>query len=123
MRVSHVYDSSFVLQCILHELELFNIIDVKEISARFDYDESSIYKLLKKISLNFVLIDSSYKVKRIGSGMYKLIYSSDETEEMEKWYNATFCYKFINNKESISPSTEFESHLPYHLDPYTHPLN
>ncbi len=84
MRVSHVYDSSFVLQCILHELELFNIIDVKEISARFDYDESSIYKLLKKISLNFVLIDSSYKVKRIGSGMYKLIYSSDETEEMEK---------------------------------------
>lgn len=84
MRVSHVYDSSFVMQYVLHELELFKIVNVKEIALRFEYDESSVYKLLKKIDINFVLIDSSYKVKRIGSGIYKMFYSSALAEEKEK---------------------------------------
>lgn len=84
MRVSHVYDSSFVMQYVLHELELFNIVNVKEIALRFEYDESSVYKLLKKIDINFVLIDSSYKVKRIGCGKYKMFCSSGKTEEKEK---------------------------------------
>lgn len=82
MRVPHVYDSSFVLQYILHALEQSEIINVKELCIQFDYDESSIYKLLKKIKLNFAIIDSCYTVKKIEGGKYQLFtVSFTETEE------------------------------------------
>lgn len=84
MRVRHVYDSSFVLQEIMHKLEQFEEIVIKEIALQFDYDESTVYKLLKKIDLNFAKIDAKFKVVRIGCGIYKLFNSSEMAEELEK---------------------------------------
>ncbi len=82
MRVPHSYDASFVLQYILHELEQSKVVNVKEISLQFEYDESSVYKLLKKIDHNFAVIDINFKVIRVGCGTYKMVNSSSG-EEME----------------------------------------
>lgn len=84
MRVRHVHDSSFVFQTILHKLELFQEIVIEELSVLFDYDCSTIYKLIKKIDLNFAKIDSKYKIVKVGSGKYKLSSSDDSEEENRK---------------------------------------
>lgn len=81
MRVKHIHDSSFVLQYIMHALEEYKTVNVKELSVIFEYDESTLYKLLKKIDLNFCMIDSRIKVKKMGGGIYNMVYSSGETEE------------------------------------------
>ncbi|MDE6661210.1 MAG: hypothetical protein K2J93_05265 [Anaeroplasmataceae bacterium] len=86
MRVPHHDDASYVLQYIMHALELREIIYINDIVKRFDYDKSSVYKLLKKIGINFATIDDRYIVKRIGKGMFQLKENSaeEEAELMEK---------------------------------------
>ena len=81
MRGKHGYDASFVLQYILHELEQLKPVNIKELAYRFEYDPSSIYKLIKKIDQNFCMIDNSIKIKRLGGGIFKLIYDDEEIEK------------------------------------------
>ena len=86
MRVPHHDDASYVLQYIMHALEQREIIYVNDIVERFDYDKSSVYKLLKKIGINFTTIDDRYIVKKLGGGRFQLKENSAEetAEKMEK---------------------------------------
>ena len=79
MRVPHHDDASYVLQYIMHALEQREIIYVNNIVERFDYDRSTVYKLLKKIGINFITIDDRYIVKRLGKGRFQL--KENPTEE------------------------------------------
>ncbi len=72
MRIPHHDDASYVLQYIMHALEQKQIIYVEYIVKRFDYDKSTVYKLLKKIGINFETIDDRYIVEKIGRGMFQL---------------------------------------------------
>lgn len=72
MRIPHHDDASYVLQYIMHALEQRKIIYVEYIVKRFDYDKSTVYKLLKKIGINFTTIDDRYIVMKIGKGMFQL---------------------------------------------------
>lgn len=78
MRVPHHDDASYVLQYIMHALEQKEIIYIKDIVERFDYDKSTVYKLLKKIGINFITIDDRYIVKKLGGGKYQLKENSAE---------------------------------------------
>lgn len=86
MRVPHHDDASYVLQYIMHALEQQEIIYVNDIVERFDYDKSTVYKLLKKIGINFIRIDDRYIVKKLGRGMFQLKENSAEesAEKLEK---------------------------------------
>lgn len=71
MRIYHTYDSSFVFQTILDILYSGKILDVAAIAEEFDYDTSSIYKILKKIDYNLVLINPNIQLEKISPGQYK----------------------------------------------------
>ena len=78
MRIPHHDDASYVLQYIMHALEQKQIIYVEYIVKRFDYDKSTVYKLLKKIGINFETIDDRYIVEKIGRWMFQLKENSAE---------------------------------------------
>ena len=71
MRTKHVYDASYVFHYILDLLYCFETINVKNIAIMFDYDISSIYKILKKIEYNQILINSSYELIKVKTSCYR----------------------------------------------------
>lgn len=71
MRVSHVYDSSYLFHYILDLFYNFNIVNVQLISQEFEYDKSSIYKIIKKIDYNQELINSKFRVIKVKPLCYK----------------------------------------------------
>ena len=71
LRISHYYDSSYVFHFILDKLYSNENIDVNYICHIFEYDASSVYKILKKIQYNLITINPDVELVKIRPGLYK----------------------------------------------------
>ena len=74
MKISHTYDSSYVYLSILDVLYTNNILDIKGIAHKFEYDISTIYKLVKKIDYNLATINPTIMLVKVCPGKYKFDY-------------------------------------------------
>ena len=72
MRKQHIYDSSFVFQWVLNEFYLNRVVVVSDIVNRFEYDKTTVYKMLNKIDNNLVLIESKFHIVKVKPGCYKM---------------------------------------------------
>jgi predicted DNA-binding protein YlxM (UPF0122 family) len=73
MRISHIYDSSYVYHYILDLFYTFQVVNVNDIAYEFDYDKSTVYKLIKKIEYNLETINSSLRLVKIKPSVYKFV--------------------------------------------------
>ncbi len=72
MRIKHVYDSSYVYHFVLNELYEFRLLDIKSTANQFDYSTTTIYKMIKKIDYNLVMINPSYSIVKVSPGKYMM---------------------------------------------------
>ena len=76
MRTSHAQESSYIYQSILNDLYMGEVININNLAHKFDYDVSSIYKIIKKIDYNFATINSHLKIVKISPKCYQLEYDN-----------------------------------------------
>lgn len=72
-KISHAYDTSFVMQYTIDLFYYGYVVDIRNICDKFDYEISSVRKLIYRISYNQTLIDCNYEIKLIKSFCYQRI--------------------------------------------------